>query len=74
MGERSGYGPAAFNTTQWSMVLEAQGPTAAALEALEALDKLCRIYRGPIYGFVRRQGVGVRPEADDLSQSDEGIR
>ena len=47
------------------MVLEAQGPTAAAQEAL---DKLCRIYWRPIYGFVRRQGV--RPEeAKDLTQS-----
>src|SRR5882762_3731055 len=46
------------------MVLEAQGPTAAAQEAL---DKLCRIYWRPIYGFVRRQGV--RPEdAQDLTQ------
>src|SRR5882762_2009314 len=46
------------------MVLEAQGPTAAAQEAL---DKLCRIYWRQIYGFVRRQDV--RPEeAKDLTQ------
>jgi RNA polymerase sigma-70 factor (ECF subfamily) len=46
------------------MVLEAQGPTAAAQEAL---DKLCRIYWRPIYSFVRRRGV--RPEeAKDLTQ------
>jgi hypothetical protein len=69
IGESAVHGPAAFTTTHWSMVLEAQGPTATALEAL---DKLCRIYWRPIYGFVRRQGV--RPEADNLSQSDEGIR
>jgi len=36
-------------------VLEAQGESPAALEALE---KLCRTYWRPIYGFVRRQGVG----------------
>src|SRR4029077_19937371 len=46
------------------MVLEAQGPTAAAQEAL---DKLCRIYWRPIYGFVRRQGVQPE-EAKDLTQ------
>ena len=46
------------------MVLEAQGPTAAAQAAL---DKLCRIYWRPIYGFVRRQGVGPE-QAKDLTQ------
>jgi len=55
---------AAFNTTHWSVVLEAQGesPTARA-----ALEKLCRTYWRPIYGFVRRQGVGSE-EAKDLTQ------
>jgi len=57
-------GAAAFTTTHWSVVLEAQGESAAAQEALE---KLCRTYWRPIYGFVRRQGV--RPEeAKDLTQ------
>jgi RNA polymerase sigma-70 factor (ECF subfamily) len=57
-------GSAAFTTTHWSVVLEAQGESAAAQEALE---KLCRTYWRPIYGFVRRQGV--RPEeAKDLTQ------
>jgi hypothetical protein len=46
-------GAAAFTTTHWSVVLEAQGPTPAAQAALE---KLCRTYWRPIYGFVRRQG------------------
>jgi RNA polymerase sigma factor (sigma-70 family) len=64
IGESAVHGPVAFTTTHWSIVLEAQGPTAAAQEAL---DKLCRIYWRPIYGFVRRQGV--RPEeAKDLTQ------
>jgi RNA polymerase sigma factor (sigma-70 family) len=55
---------AAFTTTHWSVVLAAQGPSPAAEEALE---KLCRTYWRPIYGFVRRQGV--RPEeAKDLTQ------
>jgi RNA polymerase sigma-70 factor (ECF subfamily) len=54
----------AFTTTHWSVVLEAQGLTPAAQAAL---DKLCRIYWRPIYGFVRRQGVGPE-EAKDLTQ------
>jgi RNA polymerase sigma factor (sigma-70 family) len=54
----------AFTTTHWSVVLEAQGQSPAAQEALE---KLCRTYWRPVYGFVRRQGV--RPdEAEDLTQ------
>jgi hypothetical protein len=55
---------AAFTTTHWSVVLEAQGPTPAAQAALE---KLCSTYWRPIYGFVRRQGVG-REEAKDVAQ------
>jgi RNA polymerase sigma-70 factor (ECF subfamily) len=54
----------AFTTTHWSVVLEAQGQSPAAQKALE---KLCRTYWRPVYGFVRRQGV--RPdEAEDLTQ------
>ena len=55
---------AAFTTTHWSVVLAAQGPSPAAQAALE---KLCRTYWRPIYGFVRRQGVGPE-EAKDLTQ------
>jgi RNA polymerase sigma-70 factor (ECF subfamily) len=58
------HGPAAFTTTHWSVVLEAQGESPAAQEALE---KLCRIYWRPIYSFVRRQGAGPE-EAQDLTQ------
>ena len=57
-------GAAAFTTTHWSVVLAAQGSTPAAQAAL---DKLCRTYWRPIYGFVRRQGVGPE-EAKDLTQ------
>ena len=58
------YGPAAFTTTHWSVVLEAQGESP---EAQEALEKLCRVYWRPIYSFVRRQGI--RPEeAEDITQ------
>jgi RNA polymerase sigma factor (sigma-70 family) len=57
-------GAAAFTTTHWSVVLEAQGESAAAQQALE---KLCHTYWRPIYSFVRRQGVGPE-EAEDLTQ------
>jgi RNA polymerase sigma factor (sigma-70 family) len=55
----------AFATTQWSMVLEAQGESPGAQKALE---KLCRVYWWPLYGFVRRQGY-TSEEAQDLTQS-----
>ena len=55
----------AFVTTQWSVVLAAQGPSAAAQEALETL---CRRYWRPLYGFVRRRGVSPE-EAEDLTQA-----
>src|SRR5713101_3966937 len=57
-------GAVAFATTHWSVVLEAQGESPAAEEALE---KLCRTYWRPLYSFVRRQSI--RPEeAKDLTQ------
>ena len=46
------------------MVLEAQGESPAAQEALE---KICRTYWRPIYSFLRRQGIGPE-EAEDLTQ------
>jgi RNA polymerase sigma factor (sigma-70 family) len=57
-------GRVAFTTTHWSVVLAAQGPSPAAQAAL---DKLCRTYWRPIYGFVRRRGIGPE-EAEDLTQ------
>src|SRR5438067_487041 len=56
-------GPAVFATTHWSVVLEAEGESPAAQDALE---KLCRTYWRPIYSFVRRRGRG-HPDAEDLS-------
>src|SRR6266576_7083485 len=53
-----------FANTHWSVVLEAESESPAGKEALE---KLCRIYWRPIYGFVRRQGVQPE-EAKDLTQ------
>ena len=57
-------GPVAFTTTHWSVVLEAQGDSPAAHEALE---KLCRIYWRPIFAFLRRQGRAPE-EAEDITQ------
>ncbi len=57
-------GEAQFTTTHWSMVLDAQGESPIAQEALE---KLCRAYWRPIYGFVQRQGIGPE-EAKDITQ------
>jgi RNA polymerase sigma factor (sigma-70 family) len=54
----------AFTTTHWSVVLEAQGQSPAAQEALE---KLCRTYWLPVYGFIRRQNIRTE-EAEDLTQ------
>jgi len=55
----------AFTTTNWSVVLEAQGQSPAAQEALE---KLCRTYWRPVYSFIRREGTKTE-EAEDLTQS-----
>ena len=57
-------GAAAFVTTHWSVVLAAQGESDAARGALE---KLCRTYWWPLYGFVRRNGYKPE-EAQDLTQ------
>ena len=58
-------GHAIFSTTNWSVVLEAQGQSPAAQEALE---KLCRTYWRPVYSFIRREGTG-HEEAEDLTQA-----
>jgi RNA polymerase sigma factor (sigma-70 family) len=57
-------GAVGFTTTHWSVVLAAQGESPAADAALE---KLCRTYWRPLYGFVRRQGRKPE-EAQDLTQ------
>src|SRR6266700_6812328 len=57
-------GAAVFATTHWSVVLEAQGESPAAHDALE---RLCRTYWRPVYAFLRRQGVGPE-EAEDITQ------
>ena len=57
-------GGCAFTTTHWSVVLEAQGESPAAQEALE---KLCRTYWRPIFAFLRRHGMAPA-EAEDITQ------
>jgi len=57
-------GSIAFTTTHWSVVLEAQGRSPAAQKALE---KLCRTYWRPVYGFITRQNIRTQ-EAEDLTQ------
>jgi hypothetical protein len=64
IGQTTQDGAVAFATTHWSVVLTAQGESSAAQEALE---KLCRTYWRPIYGFVRRQGTEAE-ESKDLTQ------
>ena len=65
IGSSAQDGAIAFATTHWSVVLTAQGESP---EAQEALEKLCRIYWWPLYGFVRRQSY-TPEEAQDLTQS-----
>ena len=55
-----------FDTTQWSLVLAAQGDDTAL--ARRALEDLCKAYWQPLYAFVRRQGHSI-DEARDLTQA-----
>jgi RNA polymerase sigma-70 factor (ECF subfamily) len=64
IGEIAQHGLAAFTTTHWSVVLEAQGESPAAQRALE---KLCRTYWRPVFVFLRRQGR-TPEEAEDITQ------
>jgi RNA polymerase sigma-70 factor (ECF subfamily) len=64
VGSSAREGGVAFTTTNWSVVLEAQGGSPAAQQALE---RLCRTYWRPIYTFIRREGTGP-DEAEDLTQ------
>jgi RNA polymerase sigma factor (sigma-70 family) len=57
----------AFVETRWSMVINAgHGDLAAATLALE---RLCRIYRTPIYAFIRRTRHRDHHDAEDLTQA-----
>ena len=65
IGQSTQDGAVAFTTTHWSVVLAAQGEST---EAKAALEKLCRTYWWPLYGFVRREGYKPE-EAQDLTQA-----
>lgn len=51
-----------FQTTHWSVVLQAAGGDSTA-----ALEHLCRVYWYPLYAYVRRQGHDPH-DAQDLTQ------
>src|SRR6478736_6554559 len=53
--------PAHFHTTQWSMVISAAG------ESGEAMERLCRTYWRPLYGYARRAGHSSH-DAEDMVQ------
>jgi len=54
-----------FQTTHWSLVLQAGGGSGPA--AQEALARLCETYWYPLYAFVRRSGFDA-DSAQDLTQ------
>ena len=54
-----------FETTRWSIVLQAR---AGPVEARGALEKLCRTYRAPVLAYIRRR-TGNADDADDLAQT-----
>jgi RNA polymerase sigma-70 factor (ECF subfamily) len=54
-----------FETTEWSLVLAAQDPSAPRAE--EALADLCQRYWYPVYSYVRGQGHSA-DDALDLTQ------
>jgi len=63
-------GAAAFATTHWSLVVAAQSESPAAEQALE---KLCRTYWRPLYGFVRRQGLATEDAQDVVQEFFAGL-
>ena len=54
----------AFDTTRWTVVLQAGEEDSRGCEALAGL---CRAYWLPLYIYVRRRGYGVH-DAEDLTQ------
>jgi RNA polymerase sigma factor (sigma-70 family) len=63
--DRSDAAPARdFRTTHWSVVLLARTPGS---DSTAALEKLCRLYWYPVYGFIRQKGH-IAENAQDLTQ------
>lgn len=56
---------AAFHTTRWSVVLDAQG--AASDDSMRSLEALCRQYWPPLYAYARYRGMAPH-DAEDLTQ------
>ena len=54
-----------FETTRWSLVLQARG---GPVDARRALETLCRTYRPPVLAFVRSRGYAA-DAAEDLTQA-----
>ena len=54
-----------FDSTQWSVVLQARADTP---DARGALDHLCRTYRPPVLAFIRSRGYAP-DAAEDLAQT-----
>ncbi|HUG10595.1 MAG TPA: sigma-70 family RNA polymerase sigma factor [Opitutaceae bacterium] len=59
-------GRSSFETTQWSIVLDAAGDQDSA-KARAALETLCRNYWHPLFIYLRRRGYNS-PDAQDLVQ------
>ena len=55
-----------FSTTHWSVLIQAAEVDSP--QASEALEKLCRSYRSPLYSYIRRLGHGPE-DAEDLTQA-----
>lgn len=54
-----------FDTTRWSLIVQARGEGALARAALETL---CRAYWFPLYAYIRRTGY-AQHDAEDLTQA-----
>jgi RNA polymerase sigma-70 factor (ECF subfamily) len=54
-----------FQTTNWTIVVQASGADTGARDALAAL---CGAYRYPVYVFILKQGYSAA-DAEDLTQS-----
>jgi RNA polymerase sigma-70 factor (ECF subfamily) len=54
-----------FQTTSWSVLRRAAGPST---DAREALSRLCEAYWPPVYALIRRRGHAPA-DAEDLTQS-----